>query len=497
MIIKKYSLLKQLLVLLIGLLISADMFAQPVEVEPVDFNSSRDDFAPVVTQSNRKMFITSERSKKKQRIYLLEKKNSEWSSPSALDGDVNNSDQTGTVAITPDGQYIIFAATNHDVAGHGRTDLYSARKMKGEWTDIVNLGPNVNSPYWDSNPTLSSDGNTLFFASDRPGGQGGVDIWFCERTREGWTKAKNAGSSINTEYDEMTPYLSLDDKTFSFSSNRPGGQGGYDIYFAQRSSNTSFSSIKNAGSPINSEYDEYSYMSLQNMNVGYFSSNRPNKDGGELDIYTAVPNPNKGNPVVFASGVVTDAETDEIIPGCRIVITDLATKQKIATFYSDDETGEYNVVLQPGKKYSITATAPNYLFHSEKFEIPADDKGRNIEKDIKLSKSTAILLLFFDYDKAELKDESLPELDRVVEYLNTSSNTRIRLEGHTDDQGDAAYNKKLSLNRANAARDYLVKAGIDKKRIDTEGFGKEKPRMQGSTDEARTSNRRVEMFIIR
>jgi len=398
--------------------------------------------------------------------------------------------------MTPDGQYMIFAAFNHSVSGEGRTDLYSASKINGKWTNIINLGPNVNSPYWDSQPTLSSDGNILYFASDRPGGQGGVDIWYSERTREGWSKAKNAGSNINTSYDEMTPSLALDDKTFAFASNRPGGQGGFDIYFTKRNSNTTFTVPQNAGSPINSEYDEYFYVSVQNTNTAYFSSNRPGGDGN-LDIYSAVPNPNKSAPVVFVTGQVTDVETNEIVPNCKVEITDLSTRQKIATFFVDDETGEYDVVLQAGKRYAITATAPNYLFHSEKFEIPSDEKGRYIRKDISLSKNTVVLLLFFDFDKATLQDESIPELNRIADYLNSNTNINIRLDGHTDDQGDAKYNQTLSENRAKAAKEYLVKNGIDARRIETRGFGKTKPLKEGTSEEARTVNRRVEMYIIK
>lgn len=482
--------------ILISLLIFAaviETFAQQISIVPLNFNTKADEFAPVVTQNATRIYFSSDRYRG-QKVYSIKKIDGDWTAPELLPGDINDSKQSGSIAITPDGQYIIFAAYDHDAKSEGRTDLYSARKVNGKWVEITNLGPSVNSDYWDSQPTLTSDGNTLFFVSDRPGGQGGTDIYMSKRTREGWSKAENIGSPINSSSDEMSPLISLDDKTFTFASNKIGGMGGFDIYFTKYSKN-SFSSPKSAPSPINTEADELFYYSVPNTDRAYFSSSRPGGQG-ELDVYYALPNPHPADAVVYVSGFVKDANTSEPL-GAKITITDLKSKQKVTTLYSDDETGQYYVVLQPGRSYSVTASKDGYLFYSERFDIPANEKGKDIDKNIFLSKTDTRLLIFFDFNKTDLKDESVPELDRLAEYLADNSNIDIRLEGHTDDVGTDEYNDKLSTDRANEIKKYLVDKGISTGRITAKGFGKRQPLINEKTDEARTTNRRVELKIIK
>ncbi len=478
---------------LLFVLAGISVYSQNVTVSPVEFNSSDDDFASCPSQNGNKIFFTSGRSGSKQKIFTVERTATGWAAPEKLGSEVNAGSQNGSVAVTPDGQYIIFAAIDHSAGSEGRTDLYSARKVRGEWTDVQNLGPAINSPYWDSQPSLSSDGMTLFFTSDRPGGQGGTDIYYSRKTREGWTKAVNAGSAINSSSDDISPVIGPDNKTFYFASNRSGGQGGFDIYVAQFA-NGNFGNVKAAAAPINSEYDEVFYYSLPNSNVAYFSSDRPGGNGG-LDVYTAIPNPYQSEAVVLVGGKVKDSKTGEAL-GANIIITDLKTKKKVAELRSDDETGQYYVVLVPGRTYSITASKKGYIFFSEKYEVPESEKGHEITKDIVLSKSDTRLLLNFDFDKSTLKDESFPELDNVIEYLNENPTARVRFEGHTDDVGDDNYNLKLSKDRAAAVKAYLVNAGISESRIETEGYGETRPLIKETTDAARAMNRRVEMKII-
>lgn len=471
------------------------LMAQDVQVRPWEFNSSSDDFAPAQAHNGRQFYFTSDRRGGKQRVFEITRNaDGMYELAGMTEGEINDAKQAGSVTLTPDGNYMVFAAYEHESRSEGRTDLYSARRVKGEWTEITNLGPTVNSDSWDSQPSITSDGSTLYFASDRPGGQGGTDIYVAYRTREGWTRAQNLGSAVNSMYDDMSPIISADNKTFSFASNRGGGFGGFDIYFT-RLSGTSFAAPRNAGEPINSSSDEYFYVPLQNTNVAYFSSDRPGGDGA-LDVYTAVPNPNEPEAVVYVTGVVSDAETREPL-GSVVTITDLKSNKKIASFNSDDETGEYYVVLIPGRTYSITSTRPGYLFYSERFEIPANEKGREIRKDIELSKNVTRLLVFFDFDKSELKDESIPELERIADFLRDRASVAVLLEGHTDDVGDADYNMKLSRDRAASVKKWLSDHGIEASRIETKGYGESQPLVRETTEEARATNRRVEMKITK
>lgn len=464
-----------------------------INVVPV--NTEFDELAPALTQHGTWLFITRDVNGTGQRVMTtyLEKYN--WASPTLIKGDVNDGRQVGSVTFTPDGQYMIFAAFDHDENGEGRTDLYSARKVDGEWTDVQNLGMAINTDYFESQPSLSSDGRTLYFASDRPGGEGGTDIYVSRKIREGWTKAENLGKAINSEYNEMTPFIAYDNKTFTFASDR-SGEGGFDIFFSKLEGQT-FSTPRNAGNIINSPKDEFFYFVRANSDEAYYSSSREGTKGG-LDIYAAVPNPHQAEKVVIVNGKVLDAVTGEPL-GADIIITNLTTGEEIADLRSDDENGIYYAVLQTDSRYSITADKEDYVFYTESFDIPADPKNEEIIKDIKLTpiaEGKTTLLVFFDFDKSELKPDSKPELNRLVNFLTTNKGIRISIEGHTDDVGNAEYNLNLSKQRAASVKKYLIDKGVNEARIETKGFGKQKPLVDAKTDAARGVNRRVEMIIL-
>lgn len=466
-----------------------------VKVKPVEFNSSFDDFNSNITKNGKAIFFTSSRSGNGQKIYLVEESIGGWNNVNILKSNINDGKENGAVSITADGQRMYFSSFKHSEESIGRTDIYYAEKVNGEWTNIKNLGNLINSKEWDSQPMISSDGNILFFVSDRPGGFGGTDIYMSFKTAGGWSPAVNAGNTINTQYNEMSPVIGVDNTNFSFSSDRPGGSGGYDIYITKFRNNV-FSAASNANSPINSSADEYYYYSMPNSDVAFFTSSRGEGSGG-LDIYSAIPNPYGSEAVFLLSGIVKDAQTGSPL-GAEIIITDLSSGEQVAELRSDDKTGEYFVVLQQGRTYSITADKTDYLFFSERYEVPRNAKGTSQSKDILLSPisgGNTRLLIFFDFDKSTLQKESIPELERAVAFLRKNSSLKITLEGHTDDVGGEEYNKKLSESRAAAVKDYLVSKQIEAERINTLGYGLSKPLVKEKTDEARAANRRVEMKI--
>src|SRR6185369_14060899 len=206
----------------------------------------------------------------------------------------------------------------------------------------------------------------------------------------------------------------------TFASNRAGGEGGFDLYIALRTGD-GFSQIVNMHPPINTPADEYFYNSIVNSTTAFFSRSNSN---GDMDIMMAVPNPVPSEPVLLVQGVVTDGTAKAPI-GSTITITDLKTGKKVADLRSDDVTGEYFATLTAGRIYSITASKPGYVFYSERFEVPPAYKGNTISKDISLlpfSQGSTRLLVFFDYDKSDLQDESVPELERVLEFLKDNPN---------------------------------------------------------------------------
>jgi hypothetical protein len=276
--------------------------------------------------------------------------------------------------------------------------------------DIQILGVAINSEYWDSQPSISSDGMTLYFSSDRPASKSGTNIFYSKRTREGWSKAMEL-ESVNSNSDDMSPFIAPDNKTFTMSSNRSGGEGGFDIYVAKVNSKMNTYDFKNAGSSINTEYDEHFYTIAVNTDMAFFSSNKPSNKMN-YNIYSTIPNPHVAEDVVFVHGKETDAMTN--IPlGSNISIYDLTNGELVASMKSDDVCGEYSAVLTANRSYSLTAEKEGYLFYSENFNIPKEIETQDIEKDISLSpikEGKTRLLIFFDFDKSSLKDESKPEL---------------------------------------------------------------------------------------
>jgi len=468
--------------------------AQTVRIEPLDNNTAYDDFAPAYTNHGRVIITTSDVDGKGQRLRTMERTSGGWTSLTALLGDVNDATHSGSTTLTPDGQFMIFASYENDVDGLGRTDLYSSRKINGKWKEVKNLGAPINSAAYDAHPTLSSDGRTLYFISDRPGGNGETDIYVATSDGSAWSAPKLV-AGLNTSSSEMSPVIGSDNRTLYFSSNRPGGAGGFDVYVAKVSAGVA-TDIRRIGDPINTASDEMFYNALPNSDQALFSRTMAN---GLYDNFLAVPNPFPSEPVVLVEGIVSDVKTKEAL-GANITVTDLATGKKVASLKSDDQSGQYYVTLTPGRIYSITASTPSYVFHSERYEVPPGSKGSTIKKDIGLfpiEGGEGRLLVFFDYDKAELKSESVPELERVIELLRENPNVRLRFDGHTDDQGSDDYNDKLSERRAQSVRDYIAAGGITATRMEAKGFGKRAPMAQGVSDEARAMNRRVEMKVVK
>lgn len=480
-----------------------------LSVTPVAFNSGHDDFAPWYVYHGRQMFFTSTRSGEHggsgdQRIWIVTRTGGDsWTEALSAGEDVSHADHVGSATVTPDGNFMIFAAYDWDaesgtLKGEGRTDLYSAEFRNGTWTNVQNLGVVVNSPFWDSQPSLSSDGQWLYFSSDREGGQGGTDLYVTQRTATGWTPPVNLGPAINTELNEMTPSIAPDGNRFFFASNGRGGVGGYDLFTTEAvrpvaGAVSRGAAVVNMGTPINTEADEYYFISEPNSENGFFSSNKE----GDLNIYLAFPNPYPPDAQVVVVGKVLDERTRKPVEA-TVTVTDLESGEVVATMRSDDQTGEYTVLLSKGRRYSVTADAPGYVFYSDEYTVPATLKeGEEIRKDILLREGQTRLLIYFDYDKADLKKESFPDLNRAIKFLNENPTLNAEIAGHTDSIGSDEYNKGLSQRRAEAVRDYMISKGVTRSRLRAVGYGEEQPVADNATEEGRALNRRVEMRLTR
>jgi OmpA-OmpF porin, OOP family len=329
------------------------------------------------------------------------------------------------------------------------------------------------------------------------------DIWVSTLDESGqWSKAVNLGKPVNSEYDEMSPFIHVNGQALFYATNALQGFGGYDIYYSEKDS-LGWSAPKNIGSPINNHDDQFSLFITADGKKGYYSHEETKEDGYSYSkIYEVeIPEENwlryRSN---YVKGIVRDSETKQSL-SARIELVDLKTGNVVSLVSSDSISGDYLMVLTQGAEYALYVTRPGYLFKSLNFNYSEIRHFEPIVVNIDLDRvreGSVVVLnnIFFDTDKYEIKEKSTAELSKIVKFLNDNPKVRIQISGHTDNVGSAEYNKQLSLRRATAVYQYLIDKGIDKKRVLYKGFGSEKPIADNNTEDGRQLNRRIDFSII-
>ena len=426
-----------------------------------------------------------------------------WSEPVTISSNINTQMNEGTCTISADGRKLIFTScSGRD--NYGSCDLYETNKIGEQWSAPRNLGPAVNSGAWESQPSLSADGRALYFVSDRRSGLGQRDIWMSTMDEAGrWTKAVNVGKPINSEYDQMSPFIHVNGRTLYFATNALRGFGGYDIFYSEKDS-SGWSEPRNIGSPINNHDDQFSLFITADGKRGYYSHEETKEDGYAYSKIYEVQIPEESWMKFrsnYVKGTVTDKLTKEKL-NAKIELVDLTSNTVVSQVSSDSVNGSYLMVLTQGAEYALYITKTGYLFKSLNFNYSEVTDFKPIIVDIELEpvrEGSAVVLnnIFFDTDKYELKEKSAAELNKVVKFLSENPLVRIQISGHTDNVGTTDYNKQLSLKRATSVYTYLTNHGVSSNRLVSKGFGSEKPVADNNTEEGRTMNRRIEMTIIR
>ncbi len=435
-------------------------------------------------------------------IVISRNVNGKWSDPVSIAPNINTAFNEGACSISGDGKTLVFASCNRE-DGLGQCDLYIAYNQGGVWSDPVNMGRNVNSPAWDSEPSISADGKTVYFSSRRPGGLGKEDIWVTRRDENGeWTPAVNLGSPVNTKGREVSPFIHADGKTLYFSSDELIGLGGFDIFFTKDSAG-SFPEPQNLGYPINTPANDASVFITADNSKGIYSiyEKKDNQASRILLYEFDVPEEIKPDKVsTYSNGFVYDAETRKPIHA-RIDLIDLATNKVIQSVDSDPVTGEYLLVLTEGSEYALNVDENGYLFYSAFFDFKNPDGFNPVKLDVylqpvKKGKSVVLNNIFFNTSSYQLEDKSRTELDKVVTFLQKNPDVRIEFGGHTDDVGADKDNMQLSLKRAEAVYQYILSRGIDPVRLKYKGYGETRPVADNATEEGRRQNRRIEFLIL-
>ena len=426
-----------------------------------------------------------------------------WSLPMSISDNINTRYNEGTCTISADGRIMIFTSCfGRRVIGS--CDLFISFLEGQNWSDPVNLGPNVNSKAWESQPSLSADGRTLYFVSDRGNGMGKRDIWVSNLNDEDqWDKPVNLGPKINSGQDEVSPFIHANGQTLYFASAGRLGFGGFDLYYSELSEN-GWKIPENLGYPINNSDDQVSLFITADGKKGYYSDEKI-KDQFRVtsklyvfDIPEEIQVSHKSN---FVKGKVFDAKTRKPIQASIELFT-LENNKLLSKVKSDSFTGDYVMVLTEGSEYALYVAKPNYLFESLSFNYVGEINHDPINIDIYLNPiedgiSTRLNNIFFDIDKYDIKEKSTTELNRIITFLKQNPTIGIIIEGHTDNSGESGYNLDLSEKRAKAVHGYLISKGAESERLSFKGYGQEKPVAPNDSEADRKLNRRIEFRIVK
>ncbi|TLX73653.1 tetratricopeptide repeat protein [Labilibacter sediminis] len=431
----------------------------------------------------------------------------EWSTREKLSPPINSDHNEGAQALSADGNWMFFTACGRK-DGKGSCDIYFSRRTNHGWSDPVNIGAPVNTPYWESQPSFSSDGRTLYFASNRAGGKGGRDIW---RSRiiglkpDGtpfFGKVENLGNLVNTHNEEKSPFIHPDNITLYYASSGLPGMGQMDLYLTKINENGSFSKPVNLGYPINTSADEVGLVVTASGKKAYFSSEREGDSFGGKDIYSfELPPDIQPNPVSYVKGRVFDIRTRERL-SATFELKDLETRKMVVEALSTDFSGEFLVCLPIGGSYALNVSKPGYLFYSDHFNMDSTASHLNPRvidiylKPIKVGEQVVLKNVFFETDSYQLMSQSELELNKIVDFMKLNDKVKIQLIGYTDNVGTADYNLNLSNKRAHQVYQYLVTAGIKEARLSYKGEGMNNPVESNDTEEGRSKNRRTEMKIV-
>lgn len=508
----------------------ADIYANKVPFSPQKLmkvsTDKWDEYLPIITLDNDYLYFT--RRKESQQLtgftrddnrierFCQAKKigNSAFDEGTILPKPFNQQPNEGGATLTINNKTLYYTRCKTVTGGYFNCDIIEMKYEDGAWKDMGALGSEVNLPdSWESMPSISADGNALYFVSNRAtNSMGGYDIFVSRKGPDGkWMKAVNMGPAVNTPGNEKSPFIHTDSQTLYFSSSSyrdektgqimPGhkGLGGYDIFYTRLNDKNSWIEPKNIGYPINTEENDLGFFVSTDGKYGFFASNRLN-DNKNWDIYTfELYQDARPQKVLFMKGTLTDDETKEVIRDGKIEIKNMKTKE-VSEIPVDAKTGDYAIALTFKSDYVVTVKKRDYVYvskyisqKSKSFDLPTqlDFKMQKIQ----VGKPYQLEDIFYATDSDELTPESIDILESFFDFLNENPEIKVEIQGHTDNVGSGEYNLELSQRRAKTVFNFLIQKGISPPRLTYKGFGESKPVADNNTEEGRQKNRRT-IFII-
>ncbi len=480
------------------------------DVKSIDINSDKSDFGAFLMDNT--IYFTSARNSNSKiyswtkepflDIYKANLNEDGTISNILLLKEINSKYHDGSVSISQDGSTMYFTSDSFrensfekDKASKlklGRNNIFSAKFVNGKWDEITSL-PFNSKDYSTGNPSISKDGKTLYFSSNRPGSIGGVDIWKVAISESGsYGTPENLGKNVNTEGNESFPFITSDNVLY-FSSDAKQGLGAMDVYKIDLTKN---SEAKNLGKPVNSEKDDFAFTINENKNIGFVASNRNGND----DIFKLIPVCN-----YEVNAIVTNANSGAIIAEANVSILD--DKNNIISTIKSNNKGEVSYTVDCEKTYTIQAIKDG--FESNSFAVIASNKkGGSIKIDAVLMPISEIITekevklkpIFFEYNNSNITQQGAFELDKLVQIMKNNEKLIIFVKSHTDNRGTDEFNLLLSDKRVKATIQYVISNGIDPNRISGKGFGETEPKVdckENCTEEDHGQNRRSEFLIVK
>jgi hypothetical protein len=485
---------------------------KPVPFNPENIgsniNTTDDEYWPSITADGKTLMFTRQvysdyypaaMATTQEDFYVSFLSDSGWGMSFNAGEPLNTHSNEGAQTLSSNGNYMYFTACER-AGGLGSCDIYFSSFKNGRWTTPYNLGSPVNTSSWESTPSISADGNFLIFTSNRPGGRGGKDLWYSILSKKGtWSNPVNLGKTINTDGDEMSPFIHFDSRTLYFASNGLPGMGGFDIYMTRMNEDSTWTEPRNLGYPINTYNDETGLVIDATGQKAYFSSKRDKVNGKDI-FYFILDESLRPNPVSYLKGNVADKETGKLLKADYELIN--LTSNKISIKSTTDDNGNFLVCLPSGNNYGINVIKAGYLFYSENFMLEGEHTVMEpFIKKIKLSPARVgekMLLsnVFYEVDSWELKNESVEELNNLADLITYNKDINVEIGGYTDSTGTDQYNLLLSEKRALSVVNYLINKGISSDRLKYKGYGNAFPVGDNVTYEGRKLNRRTEVKVI-
>ena len=474
----------------------------PFSPKPLIYaNTHRDEYFPSVTADDEILSVTLsdfDDFSSDEDLYYSRKVSGEWSPFLPIEELNNRAFNEGSQTISSDGRYMFFVACNMP-EGLGSCDIYYSINSNGRWSLPINAGEPLNTEYWESNPSLSVSGDELFFTSSRQPSFGGKDLWSCkveisDNGRLKFSSPKNMGRVINSDADDYAPFIHSDNKTLYFLSTGHTNFGGSDI-FISRKDNGKWQKPTNLGYPINNEESCYGFTLTADGKKAYISLKNHQYEQYGLDIFEfEMPQNMRPDKTAYVKGFIFDEETSMPLEA-KIETFDYRANSTLSETLSDRKTGAFTTFMPDTGLYGLNVRKSDYMFYSSR--ITNTDSVMNIYlKPIKKGKAVVLNNIFFATNSYELSPLSNSEIDKMATFMQTNSEVKVQIVGHTDNVGGEKSNQILSENRAKSVMQALIERGVSPERLSAKGMGLSQPIAPNDTEEGREKNRRVEFVVI-